>query len=124
MLDVNTVNICDGSSSTLKVFQVLGIIFFIIKIIVPIIIIVLGMIDFGKSAINGEDKANSEAIKTLFKRIVLGIIIFFIPTVLDVLLSFVNGVSDVAKQYEGCTKCLVSPSSSSCKPKDLTNKNG
>lgn len=65
-LDVEKVNICSGT--TLKAFQVIGYIIYIIKILVPIIIIVLGMIDFGKAALSGDDKSNVISSKTLKKK--------------------------------------------------------
>jgi len=46
---------------TATVWQMVGKLIFILKILVPIIIIVLGTIDFGKAVISNDDKAVSKA---------------------------------------------------------------
>ncbi len=120
-LNIEEINICDPENTTLKVFQVIGYILFILKILVPIIIIILGIIEFGKAALSGDEKANTTSFKTLMMKIVAGIMIFFIPTVLDFALSMVQGTKDVALKYEGCTTCMLDPFSEDCKPKNLTD---
>lgn len=47
----------DFCYKTATVWQMVGKFLFILKILIPILIIVLGMIDFGKSAISSDDKA-------------------------------------------------------------------
>lgn len=89
-LNIEEINICDPENTTLKAFQVIGYILFILKILVPIIIIILGIIEFGKAALSGDEKANTTSFKTLMMKIITGIMIFFIPTVLDFALSMVQ----------------------------------
>ena len=120
-LNVDEINICSSENNALKAFQIIGYILFVIKILIPIIIIVLGMIDFGKAALSGDEKANTTSFKTLMMRIITGVMIFFIPTVLDFALSMVQGTKDTASKYEGCTTCMLDPFSEDCKPKNLTD---
>ena len=120
-LNIEEINICSSENTTLKVFQVIGYILFILKILVPIIIIVLGVIEFGKAALSGDEKANTTSFKTLMMRIITGLTIFFIPTILDFALSLVQGTKDAASKYEGCTTCMLDPFSEDCKPKNLTD---
>lgn len=120
-LNIEEINICDPENTTLKAFQVIGYILFILKILVPIIIIILGIIEFGKAALSGDEKANTTSFKTLMMKIITGIMIFFIPTVLDFALSMVQGTKDVALKYEGCTTCMLDSFSEDCKPKNLTD---
>lgn len=120
-LEVTPVDICSSNNTSLKAFQVVGYILMIIKIVVPLILIVLGSIDFAKAAISGDDESTKKSAVMFMKRILIGLIIFFIPTVIDFLLSLVNGVSDVAKQYENCSNCLLNPNNSSkCSPRTLS----
>lgn len=122
-LPVNYVNVCTDNN-TLKVFQVIGKIIFIIKILVPIILIVMGSIDFAKASLSGDDKAISQAAVTLGKRILIGLIIFFIPTVLDFFLSLVGGVSDTMGKYKTCTSCVLSPyNEDKCNPQAINSEN-
>lgn len=122
-LVVEDVDICTNNN-TLKTFQVIGKIIFIIKILVPIILIVMGSIDFAKASLSGDDKAISQAAVTLGKRILTGLIIFFIPTVLDFFLSLVGGVSDTMGKYNACTSCVLSPyNENECNPQVINSEN-
>lgn len=120
-LEITPVDICSSNSGTLKVFQVIGYILYIIKILVPVIIIILGSIEFGKAAISKDEKSIMVAANSLANKFILGVLIFMIPTLLDALLSLVNGTEDAKKNYETCTTCLLSPFSDECDAKDLTD---
>ena len=92
------------------IWQIIGKVIFIIKIVVPILIIVLASIDLGKATISSDDKAVSKAAKTLLRRIVTGIIIFFIPLLIKVIFNMVAGFNeDIKKDYENCVVCLTDP---------------
>ena len=92
------------------VFTTLGWIFFIVKIIIPIVLIVMGSIDFFKAAIGNKDDEVKKAAHTLVRRAIAGIIIFFIPTII----GFVVNLTDQNDTYKGtfkdCTKCMLDPS--------------
>ena len=118
-LEITPVDICSGNSGTLKVFQVIGYILYIIKILVPVIIIVLGSIEFGKAAISKDEKSIMVAANSLVNKFILGILIFMIPTLLDAALSLVWGTKEATQDYETCTTCLLSPFSEDCDAKDL-----
>lgn len=92
------------------IWQVVGKVIFIIKILVPLLIIVLASIDLGKATVSSDDKAISKASKTLLRRLITGIIIFFIPTIVKVLFSLVAGFNDdIKNDYENCVVCLTDP---------------
>lgn len=118
-LEIQSVDICASSSGTLKVFQVIGYILYIIKILVPVIIIVLGTIEFGKASISKDEKSIMVAANNLLNKFIIGVLIFMIPTLLDALLSLVPDTSDATKDYEKCTTCLLSPFNEECDAKDL-----
>ena len=120
-LDVDPVDICEVNSTSLKAFQVIGYILLIIKIIVPLILIVLGSIDFAKAALSGDDKSTKDAAVQFGKRVLIGLIIFFIPTIIDFFLSLVKGTSEVVAKYENCTNCILNPNNSGkCSPRGIT----
>ena len=118
-LEIKSVDMCASSSGTLKVFQVIGFIFYIIKILVPLIIIILGSIEFGKASISKDEKSIMVAANNLLNKFIIGVLIFMIPTLLDALLSLVPDTSDATKDYEKCTTCLLSPFDEECDGKDL-----
>ena len=119
-LPVNDVDICKSDSKSLKVFQVIGYFLLIAKIIAPIILIILGSITFAKAALSNDEKATMDAAVMFGKKVLIGLIIFFVPTVLDFGLSLVSGVSDTMQKFENCTACIFSPNDSGrCSPQNL-----
>ena len=118
-LEITMVDICDSNSGTLKVFQVIGYILYIIKILVPVIIIILGSIEFGKAAISKDEKSIMVAANNLINKFIIGVLIFMIPTLLDASLNLVEGTKEATQTYETCTTCLFSPFNDECNAKDL-----
>ena len=95
------------------VFTTIGWVFFIVKIVVPIILIVLGSIDMGKAVISNKDDEIKKSAGVLLKRVVLGVLIFFIPTILSFVVELIGG-EDIYNEQNGtfgkCTACMFNPS--------------
>ena len=72
---------------TSGMWQLAGYVLFAIKIIVPLIIIVLGIIDFAKASLSSDDKAVSKAAASLLNRFIIGVAVFFVPTVVSIVLG-------------------------------------
>lgn len=64
----------------------------IIKIAVPIILILFGIIDFCKAVFAGDEEKMKKAQKDFIMRLGIAIIFFLIPTIVDFLLSIANKV--------------------------------
>ena len=95
---------------TAIIWQVVGYVFLIAKIVIPIILIILGMVDLGKAVISSDDKAISKAAKSLLMRTIAAIAIFFIPTIIKVAFEFVAGFNeDMKNDAQNCIDCLTSP---------------
>lgn len=95
------------NQDSLKSFIFIGNIISVIKIGVPLIIIVFGMIDFGRAVVSSDDKATSSAAKSLIQRLIAGIVIFLIP-------SFFLGTMNILFKEEmdsydnlSCVKCIL-----------------
>ena len=65
-----------------------------IRIGIPIIIIILGSVDFSKAVIVSDDKALSQALSKLIKRLIAAVAIFFAPLILMYLLDSANQWAD------------------------------
>ncbi|MBQ7141320.1 MAG: hypothetical protein IJO32_07455 [Bacilli bacterium] len=65
-------------------------IFGIIKIVVPILLILMGMIDFVKALIANDDQKMKKAQKDFVMRLIIGVVIFFVPSILEYLLSLIG----------------------------------
>lgn len=63
----------------------------IFKIAIPIILIVFGIIDFTKAIFTGDDEMK-KARKNFIKRVVISILIFLTPTIVNFILSIANEV--------------------------------
>ncbi len=129
-LEITPITFCEDNN-VLLTFQIVGYIIFIIKIVVPLILIIMGVMDFAKAAISSSDKANSEALSSLIRRIIAGVIIFFIPTVISFGISLIDGFSkfqsedstfgekDRNNSWTKCTVCLLHPFDDDCEAKPL-----
>lgn len=69
-----------------------------VRIIVPMIIIVLGMLDLGKAVVSGNEDQMRKAQKTFVMRIIAGIAVFFAPVVVNA----VMWLADKVGQDPGC----------------------
>ncbi len=98
-------------------FKTLGWILFFAKIIVPIIIIIFGSLDFAKAIVASKDDEIKKSAKSLAMRAIAGIIIFFIPTIINFIVSFIGGEDIYNKSFGVCTNCLLNPRS--CKVKEI-----
>ncbi len=99
----------------LRAFKAGGILIYIIKILIPLIIIIMGSIDFGKALVSGDDKDISLSTQKMLKRFIAGIIIFFIPTLVSVILNMIEGATDFESKFSDCHNCLLTPFSDTCK---------
>lgn len=62
----------------------------IIRILIPILLIVFGMVDFGKAVLAQDEQNMKKAQSTFMKRLIIGVIIFFVPTIINLLLHLAN----------------------------------
>lgn len=92
-LTKNTVSNATGSLCTGGVSQIVALAKMVIKVLqiaVPIGLIVMGTIDMAKAVIAGDEKKMKEAQKPFIKRIIAAIIVFLIPIIVNMVLSFVT----------------------------------
>lgn len=95
---------------TVAVWKLIGIVINILKIAIPIVIVLMAMIDLGKAVMAGEDKEIKAAQKMLIKRLVYGVVIFFVVTIVQAVFGIVgkNFKSDV------CWTCATNPNNEIC----------
>lgn len=60
------------------------------RIIVPILVIVLGIMDFAKAVIASKEDEMKKAQATFIKRLIIGVAFFFIPAIVDVIMWLAN----------------------------------
>lgn len=102
---------CDPNGGLLSIFTFIGNIITFIKIAIPIILILMGSIDLTKAVIASKDDEIKKAQGILMKRAIVGVVIFFIPSIVTLLMNLVNqGDSD-----KRCLVCITSPGNPNCK---------
>ena len=101
------IQFCDTNSRGLLLVTFLGKVFSFAKIIIPIILILMGTLDLVKAMAAGNDKIK-ETQKLLIKRIIIGIAIFLIPTLVLFILQILN------QEQTKCLYCFLSPYEDTC----------
>lgn len=87
-------NTCDTLAPFLKI---VGYIVTIFKIVVPLLLVIFGMLDVGKSVVAGKPDEVTKNLKSFAMRCVAAVLIFFIPSIVSVLIDAVaqTGGNDV-----------------------------
>lgn len=97
-------------ANTANIWQIVGIVLLVVKIVIPILLIIWGMLDLGKAVVAAKDDEVKKATKSLAMRAVSAVIIFFIPTLVNVIFGMISNFNEVAKEdWDICRKCITSP---------------
>ena len=104
-------SICTSLS---PIWQIIGWVLWVFKIVIPIVIIVFGMIDLGKAVVASKDDEIKKSVKSLVMRAIAGVIIFFIPTLVGAIVSLVGEFNDNRAEYDKCSACITNPGGTEC----------
>ena len=88
----------------------------IAKMMIPMVIIIFGSLDLYKVVISGDAGDVPKAARSLGYRIILGVFIFFLPTLTKTVLGYL-----LPQDYNTCAKCVLQPGS--CKGYIFTSSN-
>lgn len=105
-------NFCNDAA---EIWYTVGMFLLVFKIVIPLILIILGMIDLGKAVISSDEKAVSKSAKSLLNRVIAGVCIFFIPTLIGVIFNVVGNFTAVKDQYDTCAACITKPNKDVCR---------
>ena len=102
-------------SQTVGIWQVVGYFLMIFKIVLPIILIVIGVITFGKAVISDDEKEIKKGYTSLLKKLIVCIIVFFLPQIVTTIFNIVvDDFKNVKADYDVCKACITSPNSDRC----------
>lgn len=101
----NTNNYCTGLRPT---FVFIGHLVRLAKILIPIVVIIFGMLDFFKAVTGVKDDEIKKSAKSLLFRALAGVCIFFLPAIIDFIFGLVDGWSNSEYEsgYQDCFKCV------------------
>ena len=93
---------------TANLWQILGYVVMILKIAIPLILIVMGMIDLGKAVVSSDEKAINKSVGSLVKRFVAAVVVFFIPTIVSAIFNILGLVNtSKGSDYNVCVQCVT-----------------
>lgn len=79
-----------------------------IKIIVPIILIIFGMMDLAKAVMSNDEKTMKESQGKFIKRIVYAVIIFFVVAAIQLVFSLLErSKAPDAGNAKSCINCFI-----------------
>lgn len=114
-INVDASNFCRNSAS---IWRLLGVVINVFKIAIPIIIVLLALLDLGKAVMAGEEKEIKATQKLLIKRLVYGVLIFFVVTLVQMIFGLigvdVRADGKVIKDSSICWACATNPGSDTC----------
>ena len=96
----------------MAIVRVVGYVVFAIKIVVPIILIIVGMIDLAKAVSAKDEGEIKKAQQALVKKAIAAVLVFLVVTIVSILMGLVS-----KKEYKDCMVCINRPFSSDCKEK-------
>ena len=79
----------------------------LIKIVVPIILIILGMLDMGKAVASQKEDEIKKGQKTLMSRCIAAGIVFFVVAIVQLLFGIIGGSDDTNSTLWTCISALI-----------------
>ncbi len=89
-----------------KSFRFFGYLLFIAKVIIPIILIATGSMDFAKALTSSNQDALTKSTRRFALRIVTGVVVFLLPTIIY---FFFNLIPTDDSAHKNCSTCLFRP---------------
>lgn len=116
----NPDELCDGNDCNISMRSVctnpnvsntlrgIGILITLIKILVPAIIIVIGIKNLFQIIVSGKDDDMKKHIKSLVLRVVVGVVIFLIPGIIDFIYNAAQDVigGSQGSDFDNCWNCI------------------
>lgn len=105
-IDVNSLYTCGsvGLEFAGMVPYIISSIITIFKIVVPILLIIFGMIDLVKAVTAGKEDEIKKAQTVFIRRLVMGILVFFVVIIVQMLVRF---VSNKNTNVSNCFNCFI-----------------
>lgn len=97
LINVMAKELCGSTASTSiippVVFNLTHLVILAIQVVVPILLIIWGMMDFTKAVVGGNEDKIKEAQKVFIKRLVAAIIVFLTVTIVNLVVNLVADIT-------------------------------
>ena len=129
ILDASNATLCSGVLVPNQLFNVVAAAINLIKIAVPVLLIVFGMMDFAKSVVAKDEDDVKKFRKQFISRVVSAILVYLIVFVVQLAVNMVSSVEDQVNE-EGqtisdvwsCSKKFINGVDSNKVPENNTEK--
>lgn len=111
-------------AQTAVLWQLIGNVLLIFKIVIPVILIVIGIITLGKAVISTDEKDMKNGVNSMVKKFLVAVLIFFIPNIVTTLFGIVSGFNELKSDYNVCQKCISHPKGDYCESKVIAMNKG
>ncbi len=103
---------CHDFAGTIRIG---GILLFIVKIMLPVVIIIKATMSFVSVVTSGKPDDLKKKANKLMISLIAAIIIFFLPTIVNTLFGFIARYNDnITEDSKVCSACIFEPFSSEC----------
>lgn len=99
-------NFCTDMANTLKL---VGYFITVIKIVVPLLVVIMGSLDFYHIVMSGKDSDLKKEALILGKRVLMGVIVFLMPSIVNLAVNTLDNNPNA--DYKVCVDCLTKPNS-------------
>ena len=99
-------NSCNPTSGLGPTLIFIGHIVRIAKILIPLVIIVMGIMDFFRAITAGKDDEIKKSTKSFVWRLVAGVVIFFLPALISLVFSWIPEWEGYDGSFQQCFKCV------------------
>ncbi len=91
------------------ILQFVGWALTIVKVAIPLLIVIFGMFDLGKSVVASKPEEIKDGAKKLLWRAIAGVVIFFIPSIVMWLFGTIAEYSANEGDFQNCRNCVLTP---------------
>ena len=100
---------CEGAISGVmidaRIPEIVSTVITVIKIVVPVLLVIFGMIDLVKGVIASKEDEMKKGQQMFIKRLISGALVFFVVTIVQLIISFVSDEDD--ESITNCVQCFI-----------------
>lgn len=87
-----------------------------VKIVIPVILIFLGMVDMGKAVVSNDEKEMKNSQTRLIKRIIYAVVIFLLVSLVQLIFGLVGnqGEGESKDGISSCISCFINGTEGNC----------
>lgn len=90
-----------------KIPEIISMLILVMQIVVPILLVIFGSIDLAKGVMSQKEDEIKKGQQAFIKRIVVGLLVFFIVALVKLLISVVGNNAANKKNIVSCIDCFV-----------------